>query len=161
VNRTQVCLSKAMKNLHPICLLRFGSSVSALSLCSRSFVWLNKPWRCRRHVTRKRRLSFNGLHGVISQKIELFITTSERTWNPTRNYIFPLFSASFRLSPTLGGNAWFSFGSQRPKAAAPHSSMHSDQRRRKRPSLKITAGCRWWPIRSYQFEKNLIFKTTQ
>jgi hypothetical protein len=30
----------------------------------------------------KRRLTFNGLHGVISQKIELFITTAVRTSNP-------------------------------------------------------------------------------
>jgi hypothetical protein len=34
-------------------------------------------------VPPKRRLTFNGLHGVISQKIELFITTAVRTSNPT------------------------------------------------------------------------------
>jgi hypothetical protein len=32
---------------------------------------------------RKRRLTFNGLHGVISQKIGLFITIAVRTLNPT------------------------------------------------------------------------------
>jgi hypothetical protein len=31
----------------------------------------------------KRRLTFKGLHGVISQEIELFITTAVRTSNPT------------------------------------------------------------------------------
>jgi hypothetical protein len=29
-------------------------------------------------------LTFNGLHGVISRKIELFLTTAVRTSNPTR-----------------------------------------------------------------------------
>jgi hypothetical protein len=46
--------------------------------------WLTlRPWRWRRHVPPKRRLSSNGLHGVISQKIELFITNAVRTSNPT------------------------------------------------------------------------------
>jgi hypothetical protein len=31
----------------------------------------------------KRRLSFNGLQGIISQKTELFITTAVRTSDPT------------------------------------------------------------------------------
>jgi hypothetical protein len=31
-----------------------------------------RPWRYRRHVPLKRPLSFNGLHGVVPQKIELF-----------------------------------------------------------------------------------------
>jgi hypothetical protein len=35
--------------------------------------------RWSRHVPPKRRLTFNRLHGVISQKIELFITTAVRT----------------------------------------------------------------------------------
>jgi hypothetical protein len=30
------------------------------------------------------RLTFNGLHGIISQKIVLFITTAVRTANPTK-----------------------------------------------------------------------------
>jgi hypothetical protein len=33
-----------------------------------------RPWRWRRTVSPKRRLLFNGLHGVISQKIKLFLT---------------------------------------------------------------------------------------
>jgi hypothetical protein len=39
-------------------------------------------WRWRRHVPPKRRLTFNGLHSVISQKVELFITTAVRTSDP-------------------------------------------------------------------------------
>jgi hypothetical protein len=35
----------------------------------------------------KRRLTFNRLHGVISLKIELFITTAVRTSNPTRRIL--------------------------------------------------------------------------
>jgi hypothetical protein len=37
---------------------------------------------CRRYFPPKRRLKFNGLHGIISQKTELFITTGVRTSNP-------------------------------------------------------------------------------
>jgi hypothetical protein len=46
------------------------------------------PWRRRQYVTPKHRLIFNGLHGVISQKIVLFITTAVRTSNPTKSNIF-------------------------------------------------------------------------
>jgi hypothetical protein len=38
-----------------------------------------RPWRSRRYVPLKRRLTFIGLHGVISQKVVLFITTAVRT----------------------------------------------------------------------------------
>jgi hypothetical protein len=38
-------------------------------------------------VPPKRRLICNGLHGVVSQKIELFITIAVRTSNPTCYYI--------------------------------------------------------------------------
>jgi hypothetical protein len=42
-----------------------------------------RPWRWRRYVPPKRRLTLNGLHGVISQKMALFITTAVITSNPT------------------------------------------------------------------------------
>jgi hypothetical protein len=50
--------------------------------------WFNarfilRPWRWRRYIPPKCRLTFNGLHGVISQKMALFITTAVRTSNPT------------------------------------------------------------------------------
>jgi hypothetical protein len=41
------------------------------------------PWRWRRYVPPKRPLTFNGLHGVISQNVVLFITTAVRTCIPT------------------------------------------------------------------------------
>jgi hypothetical protein len=41
------------------------------------------PWWWRWYVPSKRRLALNGLHGVISQKIVLFITTTVRSSNPT------------------------------------------------------------------------------
>jgi hypothetical protein len=52
----------------------------------RSLFWcitlkVNKS--AKRYVPPKGRLAFTGLHGVISQKIELFITTAVRTSNPT------------------------------------------------------------------------------
>jgi hypothetical protein len=42
-----------------------------------------RPWRWRQHVSSKRRLTFNGLHGVISQKMGLFIICigSERNFS--------------------------------------------------------------------------------
>jgi hypothetical protein len=40
--------------------------------------------RWRQYVPPKRLLTFNGLHCVISQKTELFITTGVRTSNPTQ-----------------------------------------------------------------------------
>jgi hypothetical protein len=46
-----------------------------------------RPWRWRQYVTPKRRLTFTGLHGVISQKIVLFITTALRTSNPSSTYL--------------------------------------------------------------------------
>jgi hypothetical protein len=60
-----------------------------------------RPWRWRRHVPPKRRLIFNKLHGVISQKIELFMTTGGRTLIPTHssalcrcNSVFPGYSSA-------------------------------------------------------------------
>jgi hypothetical protein len=41
-----------------------------------------RPWRWRRYVPPRRRLKLNGLHGAISQKIILFITTAVKTSNP-------------------------------------------------------------------------------
>jgi hypothetical protein len=42
-------------------------------LSSWYLAWLIlRPWRWRRYVPPKRRLAFNGLHGVISQKLVLF-----------------------------------------------------------------------------------------
>jgi hypothetical protein len=40
------------------------------------------PWRWRRYVSPKHRVQLDGLHGVISQKMILFITTAVKTSNP-------------------------------------------------------------------------------
>jgi hypothetical protein len=50
------------------------------------------PWRWRRHVPPKRQLTFNGLRGVTSQKIDFFITTDVRTSNPTKCIVILLLS---------------------------------------------------------------------
>jgi hypothetical protein len=42
-----------------------------------------RPWKWRRYISPKRRLTLSGLHGVISKKNVLFITTAVRTSNPT------------------------------------------------------------------------------
>jgi hypothetical protein len=42
-----------------------------------------RPWRWRRYVPPKRRLTFNGLHSIMSQKMVLFITTVVSISNPT------------------------------------------------------------------------------
>jgi hypothetical protein len=48
----------------------------------------SRAWRWRPYVPPKHRLTLNGLHGVICQKMALFITTS-LTFNDDRgNYIF-------------------------------------------------------------------------
>jgi hypothetical protein len=44
-----------------------------------------RPRRLRRYVPPKRRLTLNGLHGVISQKIIPFITTALRSSNPIQS----------------------------------------------------------------------------
>jgi hypothetical protein len=59
---------------------------SACHLLSHSYlVRLIQPWRCRRYVPPKCWLTFSGLHGIISQKIVLFIITAVRTSNPIYN----------------------------------------------------------------------------
>jgi hypothetical protein len=60
--------------LPPACLLVLAEIIS-----------LTLRWR--RYVPLKHRLQLNGLHGVISQKIILFINTAVKTSNPTINAI--------------------------------------------------------------------------
>jgi hypothetical protein len=60
-----------------------------LATCLLAFFFLNvflRPWRWRRYVSPKRRLKLDGLHGVISQKMILFITSTVKTSNPTWFY---------------------------------------------------------------------------
>jgi hypothetical protein len=65
--------------------LRF-SQQSSLPDWWRFLAWLIlQPWRWRRHVPPKRRLTFNGLHGVLSQKIQSFTVYPVwgRLWCPS------------------------------------------------------------------------------
>jgi hypothetical protein len=75
-----------------VCLLCFLPA-------SRWFVaWsILRPWRWTRHVPPKRWLTFNGLHDVISQKRELFITNSVRASNPTEFTCFVFLKTSVSL----------------------------------------------------------------
>jgi hypothetical protein len=61
--------------------LHFHGQSSVCHLLSGWFLaWLIiLSWTWRRYVPLKRRLTFNGLHGVISQKIALFMITAVRT----------------------------------------------------------------------------------
>jgi hypothetical protein len=65
-----------------------------------------RPWRWRRHVPPKRRLTLNELHGVISQKMVLFTTTAVRTSNPVyiSIYIFLSLELPLYLSTFLSTN---------------------------------------------------------
>jgi hypothetical protein len=47
------------------------------------------PWGWKWYFLPKRLLTFNGLHGVISQKLVLFVNTAVRTSNPNRNGAMP------------------------------------------------------------------------
>jgi hypothetical protein len=46
-------------------------------------------------------LTFNGLHGIISQEIELSITTAVRTSHPTPFYLYCIFIAQFVFEMTI------------------------------------------------------------
>jgi hypothetical protein len=64
------------------------SSWQVTSACNLISLWflarlIRRPRRWRRYDTSKRWLTFDGLHGVIFQKIVLFKTTDLRTSNPT------------------------------------------------------------------------------
>jgi hypothetical protein len=56
------------------CRMLNDNRLSVCHLLSRRFsAWLIlRPWRWRQHIPPKLCLTFNGLHGVISQKIKLF-----------------------------------------------------------------------------------------
>jgi hypothetical protein len=75
-------------------------------------------WRWRRQVPPKRQLTFNGLHGVISQKIVLFNQESVHNVVRVNSITFFLFSSSFHGtgSEACSAHSVFSkvFRSQRP-----------------------------------------------
>jgi hypothetical protein len=59
---------------------KFGKNQQASWFLLNLFI---RPWRWRRYVPPKRRLKLGGIHGAISQKMILFITTAVKTSNPT------------------------------------------------------------------------------
>jgi hypothetical protein len=67
-----------------------SSANSASNVLSRWFLaqFILRPWRWRRYVPPKCRLTFNELHDIISQKTVLFITTAVWTSNPTLLFLF-------------------------------------------------------------------------
>jgi hypothetical protein len=70
--------------LSPKCAtyLAYLITLNMLATCLLAGFLLNlflRPWRWRRYVPPKRRLTLNGLHGAISQKLILFITTAVKT----------------------------------------------------------------------------------
>jgi hypothetical protein len=82
----------------------FGCEILAtVTINSTSWFLLNlflRPWRWRRYVPPKRRLTLNGLHCVISQKIVLFITTAVRTSNLTQVKLWQRLSVKLSLCLT-------------------------------------------------------------
>jgi hypothetical protein len=77
----------------PISSTIFWDITQACHLLSRWFLaeLILSTLKMGRYVPPKRRLTLNGLHGVISQKIALFITTAVRTSNRlTRNLGIPI-----------------------------------------------------------------------
>jgi hypothetical protein len=64
-----------------------------------------QPWRWRRHVPPKLRLTFNGLQGVVFQKIELLTASSVRTTIPPYILNRLFFVMSF-LNVISGENYW-------------------------------------------------------
>jgi hypothetical protein len=75
----------ATKCNNPIAVI--ANIIPCCHLLSRYHAVLIPPWRWRRYVPPKLLLTFNGLHGVISQKKVLFITTALRTSNPAILYL--------------------------------------------------------------------------
>jgi uncharacterized membrane protein len=68
-------------------MVAMNSSVLLLPVSCWFLVWLaRKTLRGRRYYPIKPWITFKLLHGVISQKIELFITTALRTSNLQRKY---------------------------------------------------------------------------
>jgi hypothetical protein len=60
------------------------------------------PWKWRRHVPPKRGFTFNGLHGVTSQKMVSFITTGVRTSNPYIHHSYRFLYCSVTMPRLVG-----------------------------------------------------------
>jgi hypothetical protein len=65
-------------------LLCFACHLLSCWFLAKLILW---PWRRRQYVSPKYQFTFNGLHDVIPQTAELFVTTALRTLNPTQNLL--------------------------------------------------------------------------
>jgi hypothetical protein len=75
---TPCCLSKVNRRFGGTCRLQFQSKIISQTRNRREVGSKQTP-----HVPAKRRLTLNGLHYVIHQEIEFFLTIAVRTSNPT------------------------------------------------------------------------------
>jgi hypothetical protein len=92
---------------------------SARHLLSCRFIF--RPWRWTRYVPQKRRLTLIGLHGVISQKIELFIiiySCEKLLDRGIRKFIFlaPERAIHWTLSPDFWTQSWATQHTEGPPA---------------------------------------------
>jgi hypothetical protein len=102
-----------------------------------------RPWRWRRHVPQKRRLTFKGLHGVISQNIELF-----NRWKSIYIVVYSVMARcgyeSFQgtcclnLTSTLKMETAGSFKMLVPQSTRPQSETL--------PQWKLQISYKWWQI---------------
>jgi hypothetical protein len=65
-------------------------------------VLIFRPWRWRRHVPPKYRLTINRLHGVISKKTQQFITTAVKNYNPALCFVLWIPCKQKRTRVTTG-----------------------------------------------------------
>jgi hypothetical protein len=68
-------------------LFNFDGDLMSMFVDIKSVTHHLVPCLWNRHVSPKRRSTLNGVHGVISQKMELFITTAVRTSIPTLYHV--------------------------------------------------------------------------
>jgi hypothetical protein len=65
------------------------SHMGKANVCHQLSLWflawfIHRNWRWKHRILSKGKLTFNGLHSIISQKTESFITTATRTSNATK-----------------------------------------------------------------------------
>jgi hypothetical protein len=86
IQRLAYCWKSTDVSLEHIAYISKAEETSLKKAASRScwfHTWLAlPPWMFRRHASPKHRLTFTGLHGLISQEIGLFVVSVVRTSNP-------------------------------------------------------------------------------
>jgi hypothetical protein len=105
-------LAKKRTSMKQACLL--PASHWFLASLLHVFCWflaclVPQPWRWRRPVPPKHQLTFNRLHSIISQKIELFTQLMSGTFFPTRFIVFEKTESGGLNAPEL---LWKSYMSE-------------------------------------------------